>query len=186
MISNVCKINSGTRDLEAILQESEQVAKYNGLNPKQTGQLRLLCEELDAMLPNVIGDFEGKEWIEFENGVCKINAEICFSEFTADKKKDLVNISTDKENACATGIVGKIRSFIEDVFLDETKVQDYELRNLFTLANEYSTRLEESNVWSLKGYKQNVAKEETEEWDKNILKCLLDGLKMMAILMLHI
>lgn len=32
MKSNVCKIENGTRDLTAILVESERVAEYNGLN----------------------------------------------------------------------------------------------------------------------------------------------------------
>ena len=54
MRSNVCKIEKGTRDLEAILKESERVAEYNGLDHKQALQLRLLCEEIDGMLPNVI------------------------------------------------------------------------------------------------------------------------------------
>ena len=38
MRSNVCKIEKGTRDLEAILKESERVAEYNGLDHKQTLQ----------------------------------------------------------------------------------------------------------------------------------------------------
>ena len=44
MRSNVCKIDKGTRDLEAILVESERVAEYNGLSHKQAMQLRLLCK----------------------------------------------------------------------------------------------------------------------------------------------
>ena len=59
MKSNVCKIENGIRNLEAILQESENVANYNGLNQNQTLQLRLLCEEIDGMLPKIIGDFDG-------------------------------------------------------------------------------------------------------------------------------
>ena len=47
MKSNICKIEKGTKDLEAILKESERVAEYNGLTHKQSLQLRLLCEELD-------------------------------------------------------------------------------------------------------------------------------------------
>ena len=57
MISNVCKIENGTRDLGAILKESKKVAIYNDLTDKQTMQLRLICEELDGMLPNIINDF---------------------------------------------------------------------------------------------------------------------------------
>ena len=36
MRSNVCKIEKGTKDLDAILAENERVAAYNGLNHKQT------------------------------------------------------------------------------------------------------------------------------------------------------
>ena len=69
MKSNVCRIENGTRDLTAILEESERVAEYNGLTHKQALQLRLLCEEIDGMLPHIIDDFDGELWIEFENGV---------------------------------------------------------------------------------------------------------------------
>ena len=49
MKSNICKIEKGTRALDAILKESERVAEYNGLNHKQTLQLRLICEEIDGI-----------------------------------------------------------------------------------------------------------------------------------------
>ena len=64
MKSNVCIIDKGTGDLDAILRESEKVAEYNDLTHKQTLQLRLICEEIDGMLPHMIGDFGGKFWIE--------------------------------------------------------------------------------------------------------------------------
>ena len=64
MRSNVCKINNGTKDLDAILKESERVAEYNNLTHKQAMQLRLLCEEVDGMLPNIIDEFEGSLWID--------------------------------------------------------------------------------------------------------------------------
>lgn len=180
MISNVCKIENGTSDLSLILKESEKVAVYNELNAKQTAQLRLLCEEIDGMLPNLIGEFTGEVWIEFLNGVCKINASINLGEFTAEKKEQLVELSKNKQNAMAKGIIGKIRSFIEDTFLDENKAKTYEMRNLFALANEYSTSLDSSYVWSLQGYKQHAVKEEnTEEWDeleKSIIASVADDI----------
>ena len=70
MKSNVCKIVKGNKDLEGIFKESEKVAEYNGLTHKQTLQLRLLCEEIDGMLPNIIDDYEGELWIDFEDGIC--------------------------------------------------------------------------------------------------------------------
>ena len=102
MKSNVCKIENGTKDLDAILRESEKVAVYNELTHKQTLQLRLICEEIDGMLPNIIDDFSGDFWIDFEDGVCKVNVSLRFEEFTAKKKEELVAIAKNKKNASAT------------------------------------------------------------------------------------
>ena len=139
MKSNVCKIEKGSKDLDAILKESEKVAIYNGLNQKQTLQLRLLCEEMDGMLPNIIDDFSGDIWFEFENGICKVNVSIQFDEFSFDKKERLIGIAKNKKNAAAIGIVGKIRSVIEDFFLDGKSLQPYVVSSgLFNLATGYS------------------------------------------------
>ncbi|MBR6548926.1 MAG: hypothetical protein IKT68_05205, partial [Clostridia bacterium] len=102
MQSNVCKIEKGTKDLEAILNESEKVAVYNGLDHKQTMQLRLLCEEIDGMLPELVEDFEGTLWIEFEDGVCKVMVSIVIDEISTDKKEQLIAIAKNQKNAAAT------------------------------------------------------------------------------------
>ena len=125
MKSNVCVIEKGTKDLEAILKECESVAAYNGLTNKQSLQLRLLCEEIDGMLPHIIDDFDGEFWIEFENGVCKVNVSIEFKEFTSKKKEELISIAKNKKNAAAVGIVGKIRSAVENYFMDADNLQTY-------------------------------------------------------------
>ena len=96
MKSNVCKIEKGTRDLAAILKESERVAEYNGLTHKQSLHLRLLCEELGGMLPNIIDDFEGSFWIEYLDCECKINVSIVIPELNANEKKELIGIANDK------------------------------------------------------------------------------------------
>ena len=85
MKSNVCKIEKGTQDLNAILKECERVAEYNALTHKQSLQLRLLCEEIDGMLPNITDDFEGELWIELENGVCKINVSVKIPDINSTK-----------------------------------------------------------------------------------------------------
>ena len=63
MVSNICKIKDGIKDLSAILNECEKFALYNGFNKKQALHLRLLCEEIDGLLPNILGDFSGDFWI---------------------------------------------------------------------------------------------------------------------------
>ena len=177
MLSNTCKIQNGTMDLNEILKESERVASCCGFNEKQTLQLRLLCEEMDGMLPNIIDEFYGDFWIEVEDGTCKINASIYFAEFTAQKKKELINVSKSKTNANAKGIVGKIRSIIEDLFLDSSNMQACDMAGMFNFATEQSVGIVSSFMWSLRQYKNAVKKKEESDWDeleKSIIASLAD------------
>ena len=168
MRSNVCKIEKGTRDLEAILAESERVAEYNGLSHKQALQLRLLCEEIDGMLPNMIDDFDGELWFEFEDGVCKVNISIRIPEFNAEKKAELVGIAKNRKNAAAVGIVGKIRDSIENFFLDEMGMAALALSSeALGSGAGYSGGLDYAYLWRLDEYRSAVNKEEqTEAWDE--------------------
>ena len=168
MRSDICRIENGTRDLEAILKESERVAEYNGLDHKAALQLRLLCEELDGMLPNLIDNFEGSFWIEYEDGVCKVNASIKIPEFNASKKEELIAVSKNKKNAKAVGIVGKIRDAIENFFLDEEAVSAYNASyGMFHTATAYGEGIDYTYLWSLEQYRNNINKDENvEEWDE--------------------
>ena len=179
MKSNVCKIENGVKDLEAILKECEMVASYNGFNHKQSLQLRLICEEIDGMLPRIIDEFDGDFWIEYEDGVCKINAVVNFAEFTAKKKEELINVSKDKKNALATGIIGKIRSAIENLFLDGDGFKSCGMASGYCQApSEYCIGLDHSYLWSLGEYKASVRTEKREQaWDeleKSIIASVAD------------
>ena len=168
MRSNVCKIEKGTKDLDAILAESERVAAYNGLNHKQTLQLRLLCEEIDGMLPNIIEDFDGELWIDFEDGVCKVNVSVRIPELNADKKDALIAIAGNKKNAAAVGVVGRIRDAIENFFLDEESTEALAVSSgVFGLGTGYSEGVDYAYLWSLEEYRNSVKQEEqAEAWDE--------------------
>lgn len=168
MKSNVCKIANGVQYLDAILKESDKVAVYNELNNKETLQLRLICEEMDGMLPNLIDGFEGDFWIEFEDGVCKVNASVVLDKFTADKKKKLVSISKNKKNSASVGMVGRIRSVLEDIFLDES-VEDSSKgsKKSSHFSNGYVVGGNYSYLWSLDKYKKSEEHEaKGEDWDE--------------------
>lgn len=177
MRSNICKIENGTRDLDEILQESERVAEYNGLSHKETLQLRLLCEEIDGMLPNIIDDFDGELWIDFEGGVCKVNVSIKIPEFNTEKKEALIGIANNKKNSAAVGIVGKIRDAIENFFLDEDG-KDAWASGTFGFGIGCSEDVDYSHLWRLEEYRKSVKKEEqTEAWDeleKSVIAAVAD------------
>ena len=179
MKSNVYKIGNGDKDVTVILQESEKVAAYVGLNQKQEMQLRLLCEEMNAMLPRLVDDYEGLFWIDFEDSVCKINASITFAEYSSDKKKELIALAKDKKNAAAKGLVGKIRCAIEEFFLSEGAVKSGDATTGMyfmpalggdVAAGMYSapwssTGTDYHYLWELSQYKERAQKEK-EEWDE--------------------
>ena len=122
----------------------------------------------DGMLPNIIDDFEGDLWIEFADGVCKVNVSIKIPEFDSAKKEDLINISKDKKNAAAVGVVGKIRNAIENFFLNEDTMNAFVMSSGdFHLATGYSEGVDYSYIWSLEKYRNSVTKQEQEEaWDE--------------------
>lgn len=167
MRSSVCKIEKGTGDLSAILAESEKVSEYIGLDRKEAMKLRLICEEIDGLLPNITDEFEGDFWIDYEDGVCKVNVSIRIPEFNATKKKELISLANDKRNAAAVGIIGKIRNAIENFFLSEGSTDALDASSItFHTATGYSEGVDYSYLWSLQQYKDTMEKDETETWDE--------------------
>ena len=168
MKSNVCKIDNSTRDLAAILKESERVAEYNGLDHKQTLQLRLLCEEIDGMLPNIIDRFEGSIWFEFVDGVCKIKLSVEIPALNTTKKEDLLELAKNKKNAAVVGIVGKIRDAIENFFLDESVAVSFRMAaSGYDMTTGYIDSMDYAYLWRLEEYRSSVNKKEQEaDWDE--------------------
>ena len=179
MKSNVCKIENGSQDLNAIFAECEKVAAYNGLDHKQAMQLRLLCEEIDGMLPQIVEDFYGDIWFEFEDGVCKVKVSFQMAELTTDKKEKLIDVAKNKKNAEATGLIGKIRSGIEDFFLVKDEISEHSFAaEPFYMATGYNEVVDYSYIWSLEHYRNTVKKEEqAEKWDeleKSVIASIAD------------
>ena len=168
MKSNVCKIDKGIKDLDAILKECEKVAVYNELTHKQALQLRLLCEEIDGMLPKIVDDFDGALRIDFEGNVCKVNVSIELADMTIDKKDDLIAIAKNKKNAAAVGIVGKISCAIDDFLLAEEAVQTYTMASeSFQMATGYNEGVNYEYLWSLEQYKKQISQTQQDEaWDE--------------------
>lgn len=181
MRSNVCKIDNSTKDLSAVLKESEKVAVYNELTHKQTLQLRLLCEEVNGMLPNIISEFKGNLWIEFENGVCKIYVSVNIPEINADTKAELIGISKDKKNVAIFGLVGKIRNAIENFFLNEDAALAFAAASEGCyLSAENCESIDYTYLWTLEQYRNFAKKEEKAElWDeleKSVIASVADDI----------
>ena len=168
MKSNVCRIDNGTQDLAPILAECERVAEYNGLSHKQALALRLLCEEMDGMLPRLVDTFEGELFIELTEGVCQVNISLTIPEISSVKKEELIGIAKNQKNAYAVGIVGKIRDALETFFLVGGEMGAFDATPItFAPATGYSEGVDHAYLWSLSSYRSTVKEDgESERWDE--------------------
>ena len=66
----------------------------------------------------------------------------------------MINIAKNKKNASAVGILGKIRSVVEDFFLNEEALLTYAISS--GSFNAAAGRMDYSSCWSLAQYKENV------------------------------
>ena len=202
MKSTVINISNEIDNLSAILEETQKLSAYVGLDKKQALRLRLLAEELVGMLKELSGNFEGQFWAEEEDR----NIELITSIYVIDNmdnktKKGFIDVSTEKKNAAAKGIMGKIRDVVENMMYPETAIfaSNYVASELGVdaIMGDETLGIDDpedeisgenlgaegivddvmfSNSWSLNSYK-NKQRDNAEPWDeieKSIIANLAD------------
>ena len=164
MKSHVYKIQKGAQVLDEIILESEKVAKYNDLAPKQTLQLRLLCEELVNMLPSIVSNFNGEFWIETKGDAYELCVSVSVEDMDMDTRERLIKVSKNRQNSAIVGITGKIRAVFDYMAMGGSDP-------MISPAGRYgfATSIDFSQIWSLKQYQDSVQKDggnEIREWDE--------------------
>lgn len=164
MKSNICRIEKGAKSLEMIFRESEKVAVYNELNPKQTLQLRLLCEELANMLPSIVSNFSGDFWIENEGNAYELCVSVSVENMDIATRERLIGVSKNNKNSSVVGITGKIRAVFDYMTMGSNDVVvSPEGRYGFTANFDYH------RLWSLQQYRDYVEgdpQKKPEVWDE--------------------
>lgn len=194
MKSNVIKVNQAGGFLDEILTETQKISAYAALNEKQTLRLRLLAEELVGMLKELSGEFNGEFWVDNNQMKFELitNIYVCDA-MDNQTKKAFIDLSTNKKNAAAKGIMGKIRDVVENMMYPETATfatgHDFSsLGTDFLLGENVLEKDAASNVdalvdglmlenqWSLNQYKlkQQNKEEPWDEIEKSIVANLAD------------
>lgn len=172
MQSNVIKITREAEALEKILTETQKTAVYAELDGKQTLRSRLIAEELVGMLKELSENFDGDFWIEQENLSFKFVTQLYLNETMDKQTKDkFIDISSDKKNAAAKGIMGKIRDVVENLLYPNNAVYS---SNFISYQLETAVLL--NDTWTLSRYK-DAQKANDEPWDeleKSIIANLAD------------
>ena len=172
MQTNIVKITRNNANLSKILDEAQKTAVYAELDVKQTFKVTLIAEELVGMLNELSENFEGTFYIEANNRSFKFVTQISLNE-NMDKqtKRKFIDISSEKKNASAKGIMGKIRDVVENMLYPENALYSSNF-----VAYQLETAVLLDDTWTLNRYKDSQ-RENEEAWDeleKSIIANLAD------------
>ena len=112
MKTDVIVISSEGNNMEAALALVDKVTAYKELSSKDAMTLRLLTEEVLAMMRAITGNVNGQFWIEDRDSIYELHLLV---RTLVDERirGQLLAASSSGKNEAARGFMGKIRSFFE-------------------------------------------------------------------------
>ena len=176
MKTDVIVVSSKGVGMDAALAQAEKTAAQMGLSRRDALHMRLLVEEMMNMVRSIIGQIEGKFWIETEDGAYRLYLQM-ISLLDTEQRKQLISASTSGKNEAHRGLMGKIRAFFEPMPIDDTPAY---------LAETILPGVADENLsWSLEAYRERLlrrkdessgAQEEWDELEKSVVSHIADNI----------
>ena len=178
MKTDVITISSEGYNMDAALAQIDKISAYKGLSSKDTLTLRLLTEEVLAMMRAIAGDVNGEFWLEDQDGVYELHLLV---KTLVDEKirAQLLAASSSGKNEATRGFMGKIRSFFEP---------SYGIPVFSAGLAGGAPQMYESYTWSMEDYRdqlrqrreldQRSGQEEWDELERSIVANLADDVKV--------
>ncbi len=154
MNSEMITVISGEDCTEKVLSLVEGFA--GDLDKKSSLRLRLIAEEMMNLMKSITGEVEAKFWIDNIGKSYSLHLSTSTIMY-ADKRKELVDIATRKENAAAKGVVGKLREVFELALLPKDERAARESRvGMMGLVDPSAYMASASEAWSMKNYISSI------------------------------
>ena len=112
MKTDVIVISSEGDNMEAALEQIDKLCVYKELAGNDAVSLRLLTEEMMAMMRAITGNVNGEFWAEDQDGTYELHLRV-LSLVDEKRREQLLSASTDGKNEASRGFMGKLRSFFE-------------------------------------------------------------------------
>ncbi|WP_026528109.1 hypothetical protein [Butyrivibrio sp. VCD2006] len=167
-------IIGGDRSIESkAFEEADRVISELFVTQKDALRLKLLFEETMAMLKALAVEYRAEIWFEKKGQECSLKVA-ANANMNAPMKRELIDISSDKSNTAAVGIMGKIGDVIENGILTYCEVmklsQDSGSAASVNLMGIYGglDGVEPSVMWSLSDYKDSLPEEDDEEDEEDL------------------
>ncbi len=163
MKSDVYVLESLESDYRFIPSEAEKVARYNDLDKKSALRLRLLAEEMICMLPQLLIYGKGKFWIENKGRDYELRLTVTPTDMNSADRDKIISVSSNKKNASAKGLIGKICNAVEVMVSDRAKLAKEDPYGYYMAGMMNNS---ETVSWSLMNYRQSFESESSREKDK--------------------
>ena len=104
MRSDIIKVLGTGSRMDSVLQEAEKVTAYKGLTGKNALHLRLLTEEMTALMRSITGEREGRFWIEDDQeGLYSLHLDVV-TRMNSVKREQLLSTATSGRSCQCMGI----------------------------------------------------------------------------------
>lgn len=179
MKSEVISVSSKGRGIDAAMAETDRMAETMKLSRRDALHMRLLAEEMMSMMRSIIGDLEGRFWIEAEGNAYRLILQTK-TLLDAEQRSQLLSASTSGKNEAHRGIMGKLRAFLEPMPVLDTPAFLIETAEIPGNENGELT-------WSLEAYRERLRKRKDtsegalEEWDeleKSVVSHIADNVEI--------
>lgn len=179
MKSEVIAVSSKGMGMDGALLQADQTAKQLGLSDREALRMRLLVEEMMSMMRSIIGQLEGKFWIETDDNAYRLVLQTK-TLMDAEQRAQLLSASTSGKNEAHRGIMGKLRAFFEPIPVLDTPA--FLVETVAIPGNENGEL-----TWSLEAYRERLARrrdtseEAQAEWDeleKSVVSHIADNIQV--------
>ena len=118
MTSDKIQIDNKGNGMEAALAETESVARFRGLNEKETLRLQMMTEEMLGLVRSVTGELAASFWIDSEGKAFTLHLSTK-TKMDAGKRYLLISSTTEGKNEAAKGFIGLLRDKLETAMMAE-------------------------------------------------------------------
>ena len=151
MKSDIIVIDNQGKGFHDAVAETKKVAKYAGMDKTNSLHLQLLTEEMLSMVKILTGEVSATFWIEVNGSEYKLNVTTN-AVLDAERRAELIEASSSRKNAAATGFLGMLRDAFERAMASDTDSQTYDLSK--EELDDIAGRDIESTEWD--GYERSV------------------------------
>ncbi len=161
IVSDKFMVNSDTGRMAAARYATENFAWQIKLDKRDTLRLDLLVEETLGMAKAMLDDFYGQIWFEADGKACEIHFEAT-AEMNADKKEDLLSVSSTGKNAAVKGFMSKLGETISGLLRGMGNTMDAYGQETMKYGIVHTPSVLSANtdmmtIWTLQTYRDDLS-----------------------------